>query len=612
MKTFFTLTFLLFTITIAASPGRVYDRLCEVNKCWKLQNDVAQLEYPEYTDMHDREWIRTHLALVEQTLRARSTNHLTVQQRANREQSLNDLHAYMLSGRFPINDLYHYRTPIFIDRYDNFCAVGHLVKASGHEDVSRMIAADNNLAYVYDMNYPELLAWANEYGFTVDELAWIQPGYQFMEHAFARPIGKGTDGTVFELCANATDDKLYVGGSFKMVDSTITANNIAYLAESGGTYTWHSMGSGVNGPVYAIVEFDNKIYVAGDFDTAGGIAAANIAYWDGNSWNASGCTYGHVNDLVVFENELYAVGDFDVCAALPEVNFAKWDTTYNYWQQMQILPGHVNTIEAIDTTLYLGGRFTFQSQDVGAIKWSKNAGFSTFANSPENEVTDFAVFRNEVYATSRQTDTTLTDTLLHKLDGNTWISAGYQSFYNFGSPFPGMNTYPAYNTMCVDNDTLMIGGKFYHSTFGPVVLCNRKFGPGGKIDDFWVDSTIHKMVFFKNRIISGGAFKASGQTTLNSICWRELNKFSGVNEINTGEIQFSIAPNPTTSGGTIFISNNFNATSFRLYSIEGKQVLRHNLDNKQEAAIPALPPGVYIAELQNEQGLKATQRLIIK
>src|SRR5690606_29947429 len=154
-------------------------------------------------------------------------------------------------------------------------AVGYLVKATGYEQVSRMISEKTNLAYVREMNYPELFSWADAYGFTVDELAWIQPTYP--PACTVNPLAKGTNGTVHEFFV--AGDKLYVGDDFTVVGSDKTANNIAYTTEEDGTFKWHTLGAGVDGQVYAIAEYDNKIFIGGHFNNAGGQPAYSVAYW---------------------------------------------------------------------------------------------------------------------------------------------------------------------------------------------------------------------------------------------------------------------------------------------------------------------------------------------
>ena len=471
MKAISTFLLLLLTTIAFANPDKVYDRLCEVNKCWKQQTDVAQLIYPEYTDKTDREWIRVHLQLVEKTLRARSTGHLSESQKANRISALDHLNEYWHTGAFPINDKYAYRTPIFIDDYDNFCAVGYLVKATGQEQVSRKIAAKTNLAYVHDMDYPELFAWANVYGFTVDELAWIQPSYGPPNNI--KPVGGGTDGTVYELHTSSDGNRLYVGGNFDTVDNSINANSIAYVTESSGVYTWHKMGDGINGQVNSIIEFDSKVFVGGSFDSAGKKAIANVAYWDGSDWQSPGCIYGSINDFAVFNNKLYAVGSFDVCAALADINFAYWDTTYNIWQQIPGLSGHINTIEIVNSEVFLGGKFVYLNDTLTAIKWDPTNSFTKFSTAPEHEVTDFVYFKNSIVASSKLLDTNSTDTLLRKLVNNKWEAVSYQPFYQLLN----REHIPQYNTLLIDNDSILIGGLFVHGSPNFMALNCRSYTP---------------------------------------------------------------------------------------------------------------------------------------
>ncbi|HEX5131188.1 MAG TPA: hypothetical protein VFX92_01745, partial [Candidatus Krumholzibacteria bacterium] len=45
---------------------------------------------------------------------------------------------------------------------------------------------------------------------------------------------------------------------------------------------------GVDGPVHALAAAPDALYVAGEFSSASGIPAANIARWDGTSWSPLG------------------------------------------------------------------------------------------------------------------------------------------------------------------------------------------------------------------------------------------------------------------------------------------------------------------------------------
>jgi hypothetical protein len=64
----------------------------------------------------------------------------------------------------------------------------------------------------------------------------------------------------------------------------VTANRIA--AWNGAT--WSALGSGMDGEVKALIEFDDgsgpALYAGGLFTTAGGMPAGNIARWKGGAW----------------------------------------------------------------------------------------------------------------------------------------------------------------------------------------------------------------------------------------------------------------------------------------------------------------------------------------
>lgn len=569
------------------------------------QSDIHQAALPAYRYRSETEWIRLHLSIVEQTLSARNTDNLTASQKRNRHAALNHLHTYWIAGAFPQNEDYVCRTPVFIDKYDNFCAVGYLIKATGYEHISRMIAAKTNLAYVREMNYPELNAWAKEYGFTIDELAWIQPGY--IPNRFTAPMGKGTDGTVHELFVDKTGEKLFVGGKFEKVDGTITANNIAYITQIPGSITWHAMGTGVNGPVYAVAEYKDKIFVAGSFTEAGGVPATNVAYWDGNSWHDAGCTYGEIRDLVVFDNELYACGKFDICAALSEVNFARWDSTR--WQQYGMLPGIVNSMEVLDTMLLLGGHFLYQNDTVNVIMWNKNTYFRPFNNRIRHEVRDFQMYKGTLYAACKQS--VLNDTnLVYTLSNDTWTAQ--PKLYNY-YPLWKPDTVSV-NTLCVEGDTLTAGGHFF-ANVGMTGIGNAVTLMGGSSNWIWTDSSINKMIVYKGQLIAGGSFRSGGHgTKVNSIA-RKVYEHPAVKvkELPGSSGVMHLYPNPASSSSTINVENNFNATHFRMNSAEGKVIKEQQINSsRQTIELNNVAPGIYNSEISNDKGEKATEQVIVK
>ena len=125
----------------------------------------------------DRARIREHLSSVETYLRSQDTSHLTPALREAREKNIARLHEYWTAGVFPGNTLRNYPTPIFIDPTGRACAVGYLMMESGWEEAARKVAEGENLAYVNDIETPEVAEWLGQSGLTAQEAAWIQPEY---------------------------------------------------------------------------------------------------------------------------------------------------------------------------------------------------------------------------------------------------------------------------------------------------------------------------------------------------------------------------------------------------------------------------------------------------
>jgi hypothetical protein len=122
--------------------------------------------------------VRRRLRRVEHDLRARDVRHLPASLQQNRLRHLDELHRYWQRGVFPRN--YEHaalRVPCFIDANGRRCAVAHLMTADGQTVLTEQVAEEFNDARIRAMDIPELHAWADQAGLTVDELARIQPTY---------------------------------------------------------------------------------------------------------------------------------------------------------------------------------------------------------------------------------------------------------------------------------------------------------------------------------------------------------------------------------------------------------------------------------------------------
>lgn len=92
---------------------------------------------------------------------------------------LEELEEYRRRGAFPKNRDFRDRPrPYFIDADGTRCAMAHLLEVGGASALVARIAAERNNAFVRELaDEPELLAWLDAAGLTVDEAARIQPSY---------------------------------------------------------------------------------------------------------------------------------------------------------------------------------------------------------------------------------------------------------------------------------------------------------------------------------------------------------------------------------------------------------------------------------------------------
>jgi trimeric autotransporter adhesin len=140
------------------------------------------------------------------------------------------------------------------------------------------------------------------------------------------------------LAVAVKDSDLYLGGFFDAA-GTVAANNIARWESR--TRSWQTLGNGfsngVDGRVRAIyVSATGAIYVGGGFEHAGGVPARNIAKWDGVTWSSMGQGLHGGNGLRVSalaevisptEYHFYAGGRFDSAGAVAARNVAEWTGT---------------------------------------------------------------------------------------------------------------------------------------------------------------------------------------------------------------------------------------------------------------------------------------------
>lgn len=138
---------------------------------------VERFGHPPTAETDENTRIRTHLAYVEKLLKSQVPDSVPRSLYPRRKYMLNLLHSYQVQGVYPRQTAFKGRQPHFIDEQGRLCAVGYLVERTDGRDLAEKINQQDSYAYVPDMQLPELKAWQEKSGLTLQELAMIQPRY---------------------------------------------------------------------------------------------------------------------------------------------------------------------------------------------------------------------------------------------------------------------------------------------------------------------------------------------------------------------------------------------------------------------------------------------------
>lgn len=558
---------LSFPALLSAKAINLYDKLQEVNAYWAKQTDVPQELYQLPAITNEKEAIRTHLRYVEAILNQRNVTHLSAIEQANRKQNLAILHRYWQEGNFPINDVLPYRNPIFIDAYNNFCAVGFIIKETGNEAISREIQGRQNFAYVKDIKCEKLNVWAKDCGLTLEELAWIQPGY--MPNNTANKMKNGLGGPVRDLYLTQSGEITAVG-DFNSDAST-------WYAGFAG-WDWLAECLGTNGTIFAIERWGGNWIFGGDFTQINGQNISQITMINANTWQpeSMGNINGVVKDLLLFNNELYAAGTFGL---------AKWDGTT--WQNLGTCNGEAKTLFVWNNQLLVGGDFT----QIGGLNTSNIAIYNGATFNPINQgvmaiVNDMEVFGGKLFLATNANPTTQNAEYIW-LDNGTWFSADSYCNGNFYS-------------LAADGANLYIGGDF---TYMPMVgtfgnhLVRVQMGTNQPYCDGYAlfDAPVYTVGITANQLFVGGDFKSDSiNDSLNNITYFALPLTSIKNPLQAEKL--SIFPNPTKD--KVNIKHKMN-TEIVLFDMAGKQIsveIKSISATESEVNLANLPKGIYIVQ----------------
>lgn len=246
------------------------------------------------------------------------------------------------------------------------------------------IGGDTGYNFYYVQHYPDT-HWYMFYS--------LGANIDFMVDAIAIKYGSGM---------GTSGDQLFVGGSYGEHDP----GNYNYIAGYDfANQKWYALGKGLDYDVDALQVSNNKLYVGGSFEHAGGQDAVFIAQWDGNNWSKLnndlvGWTTGleQVQSLAAYKNDLYLGGYFTTRDQRLDA-LAKWSNNQlsqvgggisGYKVGPFVVPGvfaMANANYGSNNDLYIGGNFTKagRASANSIVKWD-GSNFTALGNGLNGEV----------------------------------------------------------------------------------------------------------------------------------------------------------------------------------------------------------------------------------
>ncbi len=602
MKKLILLLVVFFVLKTNANP-----LLIEINQEWLHQSDV-NLRAINLNPHSETEAIQLHLKLVEQTLRVRDVSHLSPQQKLNRTNCLNILNKYWKTEVFPQNEEFSYRTPIFIDKYNTFCAVGHLMKESGFEKVAREISRENNLVFVRNISNNKAVDWMNWAGLTMEECAWIQPGYSPMTSF--KNCGKGVNGTITKL--HSLGSELLVLGDFTRLDSSINSMGIAKWRKLGALYFWEDYSQGIDVEIIngsfrarsqfnAAAEYNGTLWLGGERSLQSSNNSPYHLYRRVNSsWQLDSSLRGVVHDLEIYNNDLYACGNFKDSSG--NYFMAKYDASLDTWNLLfpTFTINPMYDMEVYNGSLIIGGGFNISYLNCYNVFSFDGITISPMYTGVRNTVRTIEVHQGKLYVAGEMRGSNDVYNMKY-WNGSVWLDT---NTFNLNIPY---NNYIA----CLKSfdSVLYFGGFFsYYPLIGTYARNLMTTGPRNG----WgvMDSTVNDIEIFDGRLYVGGAFTKTngfGRPDVNHITYIESAPTSYSEIEHNADV--SLYPNPTKS--SVSIKSDMEFSQYFLFDISGKLLANDKMIG-DKINLHEWSRGVYIIQLEDIKGNQYLKQVIKK
>jgi len=581
----------------------ISNHLTEVNKEWANYHLSIPKEKISFENDIDR--IQFHLLQVEKILRSSENMHYSQEQIQNRTALLDILHNYALEKVFPINLHHSNRQPYFIDHLGTHCAVGYLLKASGFGKIAQDISETQNYAYVKEIQSKELLAWAKQFGFEVNELALIQPTYADDTPYYA--IGNGANGTITKI--NGDQNKFVIAGKFTQLDNLPCLNVGQYV---NGNLS--CLGAGIDGIVNEIeITEQDKIIAYGKFDHLG--VSYPIAIWNEVSleWEFVAIP-GKSNCEIITADSYYYYRYASIKTETGAYELMHYNASN--WSLICSTDGPIYSIDATFQRSVFGGNFNQVNVNASTpyVLNSKNVisttiglGWQVYLSNIPDTVYATKIIGTNIYIGGTAINSAgHSNVLLSQLTNGSalsliqlWPNANPLRIYDIEHNTTDLNRLQLVGKLQdIENGSSMYSGKGAY---------NYSISEGIVTSTGWFNQPVHSVILTNNGdLVVAGEFTAGYETNFSRLA--KSTPILGKDELSWAT-NLVVSPNPSTSSISINgipVGKSFN---YQITDAQGKTWRAAETSNTT-INIENLSNGVYFLSLQNTQDYNSTIRFV--
>jgi hypothetical protein len=438
------------------------------------------------------------------------------------------------------------------------------------------------------------------------------------------------------------NNKLVVGGAFTSAGGNNTdnvalwdGNNWSTLATGVNKVNNQDVGScfSLAGGVTALTVYQGNLIAAGEIYASGVNTFVCVAKWNGNNWGGivnkltlseqGTSAFPCIRAMTVYNNKLIIAGLFDSINNIKAKNIAQWNGVN--WspvgnnvidQGVNISYKGVFALEVYNNELYVGGNFTstLSSQTTSNIvKWNET-NWQKVGNGipfclPQNtckmgSVNCMKVYNSELYVGNCNAG-------ISKWDGSTWSNVG-----------GGIANGYVFNMHVYDNKLIVAGGIsiFGINNFdcGSIVAWDGvKWMPiGNSPDDFQFGigdgNPIYALMSYNNSLYLGGWF-GSALSNVNFIYLNNITRYAGTTigiKENSLSQKVQVSPNPST--GQFTFEGLTENCSVEVTDLTGRLILYQETQNKTITFnLEGKAAGGYLYKVKNELGVLKRGKLIL-